>query len=227
MEFAEYLTKLLQAKELSKAEIGRRIKKTQGYIYLLCYGRKPAPKPALMDKIIKAVDATKEEAQKLMDYSYRKALGEYARSFQESRSLELTSYSSPLQEIPILSWVSAGHFSDVGQGHRDGAEGKIQTDLKGKRLFALKVKSDCMEPEFRHGDVIIVDPDAGWNNGDYVVARLNHDDEATFKQLKIYKSRVVLHPLNYPQFDDIKYSKKEFDKKVTIIGKVVEKKKRY
>ncbi|OGW80621.1 MAG: hypothetical protein A3C47_06455 [Omnitrophica bacterium RIFCSPHIGHO2_02_FULL_51_18] len=60
-----------------------------------------------------------------------------------------------------------------------------------------------------------------------MVARLNHDDEATFKQLKIYKSRVALHPLNYPEFDDIKYSKKEFDKKVTIIGKVVEKKKRY
>ncbi len=72
-----------------------------------------------------------------------------------------------------------------------------------------------------------MDPDVGWNNGDYVVARLNHDDEATFKQLKIYKNRVVLHPLNYPVFEDLKYSKKDFDKKVTIIGKVVEKKKRY
>ena len=127
----------------------------------------------------------------------------------------------------ILSWVSAGQFSDVGQGHREGAEGKIQTDLKGKRLFALKVKADCMEPEFRHGDIIIVDPDTAWNNGDYVVARLNHDDEATFKQLKIYKNRIALHPLNYPVFEDLKYSKKDFDKKVTIIGKVVEKKKRY
>ncbi|MGH8500569.1 MAG: LexA family protein, partial [Methylococcales bacterium] len=103
----------------------------------------------------------------------------------------------------------------------------VHTDLKGKRLFALKVKNDCMEPEFKHGDIIIVDPDVSWENGDYVVARLNHDDEATFKQLKIYKTRIVLHPLNYPVFDDIKYPKKEFDKHVTIIGKVVEKKKRY
>lgn len=227
MEFGEYLTKLLRAKEFSKAEVGRRIGKTQGYIYLLCSGRKPAPRPSVMDKIIKAVDATKEESQKLMDYSYRKALGEYAKSFEGSKSLEVASYSSPAQEIPILSWVSAGHFSDMGQDYREGAEGKISTDLKGKRLFALKVKSDCMEPEFRHGDIIIVDPDAGWNDGNYVVARLNHDDEATFKQLKIHKNRIVLHPLNYPEFDDIRYSKKDFDKKVTIIGKVVEKKKRY
>lgn len=228
MEFGEYLTKLLQKYDLSKAEVGRRIGKTQGYIYLLCSGRKPAPRPGVMDKIVKAVsDASKDEAQKLMDYSYRKALGEYAKTFEGSRTLETAAYVSPAQEIPILSWVSAGRFSDMGQNYRDEAEGKITTDLKGKRLFALKVKSDCMEPEFKHGDVIIVDPDTGWNNGDYVVARLNHDDEATFKQLKIHKNAIVLHPLNYPEFDDLRYSKKDFDKKVTIIGRVVEKKKRY
>lgn len=227
MEFGEYLTKLLRKYELSKAEVGRRIGKTQGYIYLLCSGRKPAPRPSVMDKIVKAVEATKDEAQKLMDYSYRKALGEYAKTFEGSKTLESAAYASPGREIPILSWVSAGHFTDMGQNYRDEAEGKISTDSKGKRLFALKVKSDCMEPEFRHGDIIIVDPDVGWENGDYIVARLNHDDEATFKQLKIHKNQIVLHPLNYPVYEDIRYSKKDFDKKVTIIGKVVEKKKRY
>ena len=227
MEFAEYFKKILRVKRLSKAELGRRIGKTQPYIYHLCRGTKPIPKPDVMTSIIKAVHATKEEAQKLMDFSYQRILGQYAKFFTSSKGIELTTYSSPVQEIPILSWVSAAHFSDMGTADDRDNEGRIHTDLKGKRLFALKVKNDCMEPEFMHGDIIIVDPDVSWENGDYVVARLNHDDEATFKQLKIYKNKIVLHPLNYPVFDDIRFGKKDFDKKVTIIGKVVEKKKRY
>ncbi len=227
MEFAEYFKKLLREKDMSKAELGRRIRKTQPYIYHLCRGSKPIPKPDVMSSIIKAIDATKDEAQKLMDYSYQRILGSYAKFFTGSKSVEPARYSSPIQEIPVLSWVSAAKFSDMSADYTEDAEGKIATDLKGKRLFALKVKDSCMEPEFKHGDIIIVDPDVNWNDGDYVVARLNHDDEATFKQLKIHSKTIVLHPLNYPCFDDIKFSKKEFDKRVTIIGKVVEKKKRY
>ncbi len=84
MEFHEYLRTLLRTKRLSKSELGRRIRKTQPYIYHLCRGTKPIPKPDVMASIIKAVDANKEEAQKLMDYSYQRILGKYAQYLSQS-----------------------------------------------------------------------------------------------------------------------------------------------
>lgn len=83
-----------------------------------------------------------------------------------------------------------------------------------------------MEPEFREGEIIIVDPDRQVESGSYVIVKFKGEDEATFKQLKIYDSRVILHPLN-PAHKDIEFSKKQFDRKAKIIGPVVEKKKRY
>ena len=84
MEFTEYLRNLLRAKRLSKAELGRRIGKSQPYIYHLCRGTKPIPKPDVMASIIKAINANKEEAQKLMDYSYQRILGKYAKYLSQS-----------------------------------------------------------------------------------------------------------------------------------------------
>lgn len=79
MEFHDYLTKLLRKERISKAELGRRIGKSQPYIYHLCRGTKPIPKPDIMAKIIEGTKANKEDAQKLMDFSYQRILGKYAR----------------------------------------------------------------------------------------------------------------------------------------------------
>jgi SOS-response transcriptional repressor LexA len=51
----------------------------------------------------------------------------------------------------------------------------------------------------------------------------NVEGEATFKQLKKYGRKRVLHPLN-PKYDDIELSK---DTEYRVVGVVAEKKKRY
>lgn len=51
----------------------------------------------------------------------------------------------------------------------------------------------------------------------------NDEEEATFKQLKIYGDMTILHSLN-PKYADIEINK---GRKYQIIGKVMEKKKRY
>lgn len=84
MEFNDYLKTLLREKDLSKAELGRRIRKTQPYIYHLCRGTKPVPRPDVMSAIAKALDASKAETQKLMDYSYQRVLGKYAKFLDQS-----------------------------------------------------------------------------------------------------------------------------------------------
>ena len=53
-----------------------------------------------------------------------------------------------------------------------------------------------MEPVFREGDLIFVDPMAESHHGSYIVARLDAQNEATFKQLIIEQGKQYLKPAN-------------------------------
>ena len=77
-------------------------------------------------------------------------------------------------------------------------------------------------PEFKEGELVTVNPHVEEKANYYVVVK-NDEEEATFKQLKIYGETTVLHPLN-PKYPDIELKKGEH---YHIVGKIVEKKKRY
>lgn len=128
-----------------------------------------------------------------------------------------------LRKIPVISWVLAGKWNEICDSFQPGdAEEWIESDIKGQNVFALRVKGDSMEPEFIEGDIIIVNPHIKPEHKDYVVVT-NDEGEATLKQLKKYGRTRVLHPLN-PKYNDIELSEK---RQYVIVGKVVEKKKRY
>lgn len=74
-----------------------------------------------------------------------------------------------------------------------------------------------MEPEFRDGDYIFVDPDAPPKNKSYVVVRLDDRQEATFKQLIEEDGRRMLRPLNPAWPEQIV----EINGNATICGVVV------
>ena len=126
--------------------------------------------------------------------------------------------------VPLISWAQAGNWKEITDIHSVGqGEAFIPTTAKvGPLAFALPVREDSMEPEFPEGSIIIVDPDREARHGSYVVARLNEDLEATFKQLVLDGSRKYLKPLNprYPLLD-------MDGKKVTICGVVVQMVKEY
>lgn len=63
-----------------------------------------------------------------------------------------------------------------------------------REVFALRALGDSMVPEFEHGTVIIIDPEAVVKDGSYVIARV--DDEFIFRQLKIHQDKYFLQPLN-------------------------------
>jgi SOS-response transcriptional repressor LexA len=72
--------------------------------------------------------------------------------------------------------------------------------------FALRVIGDEMAPEFRDGQILIVDPGGRVTSGCYVIAR-HGDDELIFRQLLIVKDDWILHALD-PSLDDIPLSKR-------------------
>ena len=67
-----------------------------------------------------------------------------------------------------------------------------------------------MEPEFREGDVVIVNPHIESKPGDYVIVK-SDEDEATFRHSEEDFSRFTFHD----------------SRTLRIVGKIVEKKKRY
>jgi len=128
---------------------------------------------------------------------------------------------------PVVGMVEAGGWkpAEDGQYPAGAADGYIYTDRKGENLFGVRVTNDSMEPEFREGDILVVNPNLEAKSGDYVIAKLTDENEATFKKLVIHpgeggRSIIILRPLN-PAYQDIVITDPE---KVEIVGKVVERK---
>lgn len=86
---------------------------------------------------------------------------------------------------PIISSVQAGIWRDIVDSFpRGGADEYIMANnTYGRHTFALRITGNSMEPEFREGDMVVIDPDVRPNAGDYVVAK-NHEEAATFKKYR-------------------------------------------
>jgi SOS-response transcriptional repressor LexA len=80
--------------------------------------------------------------------------------------------------------------------------------------FALQVHGDSMEPEFKHGCIIIVEPGGYIENECFVVAE--NSEGLIFRQLIIEGERYILRPLN-PAYDE-----EEIEGKSKITGRVIQ-----
>lgn len=105
-------------------------------------------------------------------------------------------------EVPILSWVAAGSWSNVEAVTFDDAIGRVSRPKNlSKNGFALIVRGESMLPKFDPDDIIYVEPQTGLfalRNNDLVIVQCNDDTEATFKQLVLGEksSDMYLRPLN-------------------------------
>jgi SOS-response transcriptional repressor LexA len=90
------------------------------------------------------------------------------------------------RQIPVIDYVRAGLWDAVADPYAPGGGlDDIATDLElSPKAFALVVRGESMDPEFRDGDKIIIDPEVTPQPGDFVVAKLDREDEATFKKYR-------------------------------------------
>ncbi|MGN5073424.1 LexA family protein [Aeromonas veronii] len=92
----------------------------------------------------------------------------------------------PGKRIPILSYVQAGNWREMCEQATtfDGNVEYVTASVDiGPCGFGLWLRGDSMLPQFKEGDLIIVDPDEAPQPGDYVVAK-NGSNEATFKKYR-------------------------------------------
>ena len=88
--------------------------------------------------------------------------------------------------VAVIDYIAAGTWDTVNDPYPPGRgmEFLVTERRVGAASFALVVRGTSMAPEFRDGDKIIVDPELTPQPGDYVVAKLDREEEATFKKLR-------------------------------------------
>ncbi|WP_288985963.1 XRE family transcriptional regulator [uncultured Pseudoalteromonas sp.] len=119
--------------------------------------------------------------------------------------------------VPLISWVQAGAWSEISEIKAYDAERFMCPVNCSDLTFALKVQGVSMEPKFYDGDLIFVDPEAECIHGSYVVARLDDDNQATFKQLIIEGGQKFLKAAN-PNWPEQLIP---INGNCTLVGKVV------
>ncbi len=87
--------------------------------------------------------------------------------------------------VPLISYVQAGMMTEAVDPYLlgDGFEIVLTHIPVSPRTFALRIKGESMLPEYKPGDVVIIDPEVSPQPGDMVVAK-NTDEEATFKKYR-------------------------------------------
>jgi len=173
-------------------------------------------------------ETTRRKIASYFNYDYEDMLnmgrillsGGVVAEMDDTRLPRNTTSAPPLCRAPLISWVQAGDWAEAVE-YQEVAQFVYATRPCGPHTFALTIHGDSMEPEFREGDIIVVDPAVQHRNGSFIVAK-NGSNEATFKQLVMDGDNVFLKPLNsrYPIKD---MTGIEF----RIIGVVVQKVKNY
>ena len=98
----------------------------------------------------------------------------------------------------MISWVQAGGWTEVIESPAAGGDSAgIPCPVRcSEETYVLRVRGVSMEPDFRDGDLIFVDPRVEPVHGQFVVVMLEDSPEATFKQLIIEGGRQYLKALN-------------------------------
>lgn len=127
-------------------------------------GRPRWPSTESLSKIIEATGASLDELISLIEGKSANASGDLPRQ------------SSPVPLVGFAQAGAGGFFDDAGF---PAGEGWDLVELPGRAAegtYALGIQGDSMLPLYRHGDVLIVDPNAAVRRGDRVVVKTTNGE---------------------------------------------------
>lgn len=169
---------------LSQDELATRSKTTQQSIVNVETGKTKSPRNLL--DLAKALNVSPE----------------YLKDGVEAGNVSYVGIKESKGQYPLVSWVSAGCWLEAVEPYRkDEIDVWPETTVDAsENSFWLRVKGDSMTspvgftvPE---GMIILVDPEREPASGKLVVAKLENENEATFKQYMIDAGRCYLKALN-------------------------------
>lgn len=119
---------------------------------------------------------------------------------KEDQPVDAMEPSLPRQSrlLPVIGSVQAGAFCEAVDIFEPGdAEEWMESyGPAGPNAFILKVEGYSMDPDFRAGDLVVIDPEAQWSSGDFVVAKRASDQAVTLKQIRCEGEHFYLFATN-------------------------------
>ncbi|HEX4328172.1 MAG TPA: LexA family transcriptional regulator [Burkholderiales bacterium] len=106
--------------------------------------------------------------------------------------------------VPLISWVRAGDWTPAADPYSPGDAGEwLDSPVRASRdIYALRVRGDSMynpsgPKSYPDGCIIFIDPNRrSPHNGERIIAKIDGNDEVTFKVYTEDAGRVFLKPLN-------------------------------
>ncbi len=182
----QLLATKLREKGWSEGELARRAGVPQPTTHRILAGESKSPR---IDNVSNLAKALGLDAAAL--------LGGKA---QPEHDANITTGPAIAGRVPRISWVQAGALSEAIDLFEPGyAEEWLDCPFPhSKDAFCLEVRGTSMSPDYRPGELILVDPRLDPLHDDDVVAR-TPDGQATFKRLQITEDGTFLLALN-PEF---------------------------
>lgn len=132
-----------------------------------------------------------------------------------------STHPSPLgqmRKVPLLGWDQLDQMVTREEPPRlIHAKALLETDVPGKRTFALQIRDNSMQPLFSEGEIIFVNPDLPGEPGHYVMveSEAGGPEGTLFRQLKEIGGQTILHPLSR-RYEDLPVTTHQ-----RILGRVV------
>ena len=123
-----------------------------------------------------------------------------------------------MRQVPLLRWDQIDQMVTREEPPRlIHAEALLETDVPGRRTFALQIRDNSMQPLFSEGEIIFVNPDLPCEPDHYVVVESEdgRSEGAFLRQLKEVGGQAILHSLNR-RYEDFPLTKQQ-----RICGRVV------
>lgn len=184
---------------ITQEQMAERIEVTQGAVGHWLTGRRE-PKLADINRLLKEVGLPPLSVQTKSEQSL--STGDQRNSYSASSNVQPMPQPERYYRYPVLTRVAAGAFAAAVQPYAPGAEDQWEySDYKAAgQAFWFEVKGHSMTshapPSFPPGVLVLIDTGLEPQPGDFVLATIPDEEEATFKQLIREDGQLYLKPLN-------------------------------
>lgn len=132
---------------------------------------------------------------------------------------EIIDLDSDVIKIPVLGTIKAGIPIEAQEEIIDYVEIPKKWTISGKKFYGLKISGDSMFPKYQENDIVIFEQNEDkeqYNNKDCAV--MVNGDDATFKQVLLNDTGLVLRPYNNA-YDIMMYSNEEIEQlPIKVVG---------
>ena len=202
MEFKDRVRSLRLEHKMTLQEVADSVGLQKAAIYKYEHGLIVNPKRTLIDKLAKLFGVSP---------AYLMCVDEPMRE--------------PVK-IPILRSVVAGAPLEAIENIIGYEEITPELAAKGE-YFALEIKGASMEPKLYEGDIVIIKTQTYCDSGDIAIVLVN-GNEATVKKVVFSPSGITLIGFNANVYPPHLYTAEEVQTlPVSIVGKVIESRRRY